>query len=265
MKHEPVVWHYGLMAERWAEGINETPELSFLEKEIRRFGQPVLDVACGTGRLLLPMLRAGIDIDGCDISSDMLDHCRRKAINEGFQPHLNEQPMHIFNMPHRYNTIYICGSFGLAGSREKDMATLQRCYDHLHTGGALLLNIQAEYTSSESWSMWLQEQRHRLPQAWPKTGNRKLTADGSENIAFFRTVEFDPLEQSYTRQVRLEKRVDGILIVSEEYTLRGNIYFKNEVLLMLKLAGFDQITVRGDYTDEPASAEHEELVITAIK
>jgi 2-polyprenyl-3-methyl-5-hydroxy-6-metoxy-1,4-benzoquinol methylase len=32
----------------------------------------VLDVACGSGRLLLPLLRAGIDIDGCDISGDML-------------------------------------------------------------------------------------------------------------------------------------------------------------------------------------------------
>lgn len=265
MNKEPVIWHYGLMAERWAETINETPELSFFEKEIGRFGQPVLDVACGTGRLLLPLLRAGIDIDGCDISGDMLHHCRQKAIHDGFHPHLEEQPMHAFDMPRRYKTIYICGSFGLAGSREKDAATLRCCYEHLNNGGALLLNIQAEYNSPESWSVWLQEQRRTLPQPWPKEGKKRIAADGSENIAYFRTVELDPLEQCFTRQVQLEKRVNGETIVSEEYSLRGNIYFKNEVVLMLNLAGFSQITVRGDYSDAFATAEHEELIFTAIK
>jgi SAM-dependent methyltransferase len=62
MADEPLVWHYGLMAERWAEADGDTPELSFFLKQIARFGQPVLDVACGTGRLLLPLLRAGIDV-----------------------------------------------------------------------------------------------------------------------------------------------------------------------------------------------------------
>ena len=64
MTGQPVIWHYGLMAERWAEFLTETPELDFFQSVISRFGQPVLDVACGTGRLLLPLSRLGIDIDG---------------------------------------------------------------------------------------------------------------------------------------------------------------------------------------------------------
>ena len=43
------------------------------------------------------------------------------------------------------------------------------------------------------------------------------------------------------------------------------MYFKNELLLMLNVAGFREISVRGDYTDERATADHEELVFTAIK
>ena len=265
MRDEPVVWHYGLMAERWAESINETPELPFFEKAIARFGQPVLDVACGTGRLLLPLLRAGINVDGCDISGDMLHHCRTKATREGFSPHLYEQPMHAFEIPRKYKTIYICGSFGLAGSRENDLATLQRCHEHLENGGALLLNIQAEYTSPESWNLWLSEARHRLPQAWPKKGRRRVASDGSENIAYFRYIDIDPLGQSYTQQVRIERWVSGEMMTSEEYILRGNMYLKNEVLLMLKVAGFREIVVQGDYTDEPATSDHEELIFTAIK
>ena len=265
MTDDAVVWHYGLMAECWAEFNNDAREAPFFRREIARFGQPVLDVACGTGRLLLPLLRAGIDVDGCDISADMLHHCRRKAAGEGLSPNLYRQPMHAFDLPRRYRTIYICDSFDLAGSREKDLETLRRCYAHLEDDGALLLNIQAEYTSPEAWEWWLSAKRQTLPEAWPEEGRRRIAADGSEYTDRFRIFQVDPLEQSFTRQVRLEKRRFGALIASEEHTLRGNMYFKNELLLMLKVAGFREITVRGDYTDEPATADHEELVFTAIR
>ena len=144
MTDELHIWHYGLMAERWAKTINDAPELGFYEKQIEEYGQPVLDVACGTGRLLLPLLRTGIDIDGCDISGDMLQYCLQWVQQEGFQAHLVEQPMHAFEMPRQYKTIYICGSFGLAGSRGKDLETLRCCYKHLQSDGALIFNIQAE-------------------------------------------------------------------------------------------------------------------------
>ena len=78
-------------------------------------------------------------------------------------------------------------------------------------------------------------------------------------------VQVDPLEQSYTRQVRLEKWAAGKLAASEEYTLRGNTCFKQELLLMLKVAGFREITVYGDYTDDPANADSNELVFAALK
>jgi SAM-dependent methyltransferase len=265
MADKPVIWHYGLMAERWAKYINEAPELPYFNSAIMRFGQPVLDVACGTGRLLLPLLREGIDIDGCDISGDMLFHCRNKAELEGFDPNLYEQPMHSFEIPRKYKTIYICGSFGLAGSRDNDLAALQRCYEHLEEGGALLLNIQAEYTSHESWNKWLTENQQVLPEPWPKDGDLRTTADGSENIAYFRFVHLDPLEQSYTREVRIEKWISGEKVAEEVYELRGNVYLKNEVMLMLKVAGFREIVVHGDYSDEIAAAKHVELNFTAVK
>jgi ubiquinone/menaquinone biosynthesis C-methylase UbiE len=265
MADEPQIWHYGLMAERWAKCINDTPELDFYKKQIEKFGQPVLDVACGTGRLLLALLRAGIDMDGCDLSKDMLHFCRQRVQQEGFHAHLIEQPMHAFKLPRLYKTIYICDSFGLAGSQENDLETLRCCYRHLESEGALILNIQAEYADPETWQLWLEENRQHLPQAWPQEGNRRVATDGRENIATFRTVEIDPLEQRYTRQVRLEKWVKGELIRSEEYSLRGNMYFKNEVKLMLALAGFENIAVYGDYQLEPATSEHREIIFIATK
>lgn len=265
MTDKPLNWFYGLMAERVAEFHPETPELPFFLNAIARFGQPVLDVPCGAGRLLIPLARAGIDIDGCDISGDMLRHCRQKADREGLHPHLYEQAIHTFELPHKYRTIFICDSFGLAGSRENDLETLRRCYIHLEEGGALLVNIQAEYTSPEEWDLWLSKNCLALPQPWPEEAEQRIAPDGSEYLTWFRYVQIDPLEQSFSRQVRLEKRLNGELVASEEYLFRGNMYLKNELLLMLKVAGFHNITLHGDYTDKPATLDSEELVFTAIK
>ncbi len=265
MTDEPLVWHYGLMAERWGEFLIDAPEVAFFLREIERYGQPVLDLACGAGRLLVPLLVAGIDIDGCDISPDMLDQCRTAATRAGGDPALSAQPMHQFGLPRRYRTIYICDSFGLAGSRENDLDALRRCHEHLEDGGALLLTVDAEYTAAGSWDRWLPEARRALPESWPADAPRRTAADGSEHLARFRSVAVDPLDQTYTREVRLEKWREGALIASEEYLLRGNMYLKSEVALMLRMAGFSRISVRGDYTDEPATADHEKLVFAAIR
>lgn len=260
-----VIWHYGLMAERWAEFVTDAPEVTYLLQAIARYGQPVLDLACGTGRVLLPLLRAGVDIDGCDISKDMLQYCRSKAAREGLSANLYADPMDAFELPRTYKTIYMCGSFGLAGSREKDLETLRHCYAHLDDGGAFVLDIQAEYTSASSWNLWLAEYRHAMPQPWPEKGDGRIAGDGSEHFAQFRMVNVDPLEQTYTRQVRLEKWSGGGLVAAEEHTLCGSMYFKHEVLLMLKVVGFNAISVHGGYTDEPPTADHEDLVFTAIR
>jgi hypothetical protein len=113
--------------------------------------------------------------------------------------------------------------------------------------------------------MWLSEKRKSLPEPWPDKGSGRIASDGSEHFAQFRLTAFDPLEQSYVREVRLEKWVNGKLAASEEYTLRGNIYFKNELLLMLNVAGFQDITVCGEFTEQVATANHEDLVFTAIR
>jgi SAM-dependent methyltransferase len=82
LKGDPKRWHYSLMAERWAEFLNETPELEFFDRAAAKYDEPVLDLACGAGRLLVPLLRSGIDVDGYDFCQDMLDQCKRIAFRE---------------------------------------------------------------------------------------------------------------------------------------------------------------------------------------
>ncbi len=265
MSDSPLSWHFGLMAEYWSEFVKDTPQLPFLRAAIEQYGRPVLDVGCGTGRLLLPLLREGVEIDGVDLSADMLSHCRRKAASEGLSTNLYTQPMHAYSLPRKYRTIYMIDSFGLGGSRQYDLQALQRAYDHLEDGGALLVNIYASYNDPGDWRMWLKEYRDKLPANWMEQPDIEHTSDGGEIRSWFRTLRVDPLEQYKLMEVRLEKWMHGQRVDEARYSLRENVYCQSEVLLMLQLAGFGEVTVSGDYTGEPATSEHKDLIFTAVR
>ena len=145
-----------------------------------RFGEPALDVACGTGRLLIPFLRAGLDVDGCDISSDMLALCARKAEAEGFHPQLFPQAMHQLSLPRCYKSIVVCGAFGIGGSLAQDQEALRRIFSHLAPGGALFLDNYVPYKDADEWRYWMKEEGEKLPEPWPSSGQRKITRSGEE-------------------------------------------------------------------------------------
>lgn len=265
MTPEPQTWHYGLVAKWWAEFRHEGPEIAYHQKLIETHGQPALDVACGTGRLLLPYLRAGLDVDGCDISPDMLALCREQAEREGFAPRLYQQAMHELDLPRTYKTIFICGSFGIGGDRRHDMEALRRIYRHLDPGGVLALENYLPYGSGNQWQYWVKEKRQQLPEAWPPPGERDHASDGTDYELRMRLVDVDPLEQVITLQVRVEQWQQGQLIAEEERLLKSHEYFRDELLMMLGQVGFAEIKVQGDFTEAEASSEHNVLVFIARK
>lgn len=137
MPEPPRTWHYGLIAQYWAQFNDDfrPHEIPYFRRFIEDDGQPALDVGCGTGRLLIPYLRSGLDVDGCDVSPDMIALCREKAAREGLSPQLHVQPMHDLDMPRRYRTIYVCGAFGLGSTRDQDTEALRRFREHLDPVG----------------------------------------------------------------------------------------------------------------------------------
>src|SRR5439155_20478682 len=140
-------------------------ELAYLRWFVEA-GQPAVDVACGTGRLLIPYLRDGLDVDGCDVSADMLALCREKAEREGLNPTLYEQPMHELEVPRAYRTVFVCGGFGVGSSRERDVQALGRFHELLEPGGTLVLDNEAPYANERLWRYWLRKERAGLPEEW---------------------------------------------------------------------------------------------------
>ena len=121
-------------------------------------------------------------------------------------------------------------------------AALRRCYDHLVPGGTLVFSHYLPNDDPERWSYWLPEQRQRLPEAWPEAGNRKRAGDGDEIELRARLVDLDPIEQRQTLEMRAELWREGRLVAQEDRLLQENLYFRNEILLMLAHAGFADVS-----------------------
>jgi SAM-dependent methyltransferase len=263
---KPQIWHHGLVARYWAEFETDGgPEQSFYRKLIERFGQPALDLGCGSGRLLLPYLWDGLDVDGCDYSEDMVAACQERAKREGFSTRLYAQAMHELDLPQRYRTIFACGVIGLGGERSLTMQAMERCYEHLRHDGVFAFDYMVRWNDPPAWLSRLPENRRALPQAWPDSGKRVRLTDGSELELVARTVSTDPLENVATRQLRARLWQDSELVAEEIHTQNLDDYSKNELVLMLERAGFDELQLFGDFTDEPATADHSNLVFIAKK
>jgi len=262
----PRTWHYGLVAKWWAEFSEDGPEIAYFQKYVEQ-GQPALDVACGTGRLLFPYLRAGLDVDGCDVSADMIELCREKAEREGLSPTLFVQPMHELDPPRSYKTIFVCGGFGLGSTREQDVEALSRFYENLEPAGTLVLDNENPYSGSYPWRSWRKEERANLPRPRvPLAGaERRLGADGAEYALESRLLDLDPLEQVATYEMRAGMWRDGELVQEEEHSLRINFYFKNELLLLLERAGFTDVEIHGDHREEAATGASDFLVFVAMR
>jgi SAM-dependent methyltransferase len=110
--------------------------LDFYLRLARAAGGPVLDVACGTGRILLPCLQAGVDVEGLDLFPDMLATLRKKAAALGFQPRLHQADMASFRLDRRYALIMIpFNAFVHNLTTDSQIASLACCREHLTPGG----------------------------------------------------------------------------------------------------------------------------------
>jgi SAM-dependent methyltransferase len=255
-------WHYGVTARWWAEFNTSGPEIDYYRRYVEA-GQPALDLACGTGRLLLPYLRDGLDVDGCDVSADMIALCREAAEREGLEPSLYVQPKHELDLPRRYRTVFMCGALGVGSTRAEDQEALRRVHDHLEPGGTFVLDNEVPYADGAGWEYWLPDARATLPRPRRQPGKRRVGSDGAEYELRSRLLDVDPLEQ----QVRMEMRAfmwrDGELVAEDEHLLTLTLYFKDEIVLMLERAGFVDVTVRAALTDAEPTGVDDFLVYTA--
>ncbi len=139
---------YGFVADLYdlVPPYRDRPDVAFFVGSSRLSGGPVLELGCGTGRILIPTAEAGIEIVGIDISRRMLDACRRKlagrpdSVRERVR--LVEGDMREFDLDRKFALITTpFRAFQHLIQVEEQISCLRSIHRHLTDAGRLILDL----------------------------------------------------------------------------------------------------------------------------
>ena len=114
-------------------------ELPLLRKFLRRHPGQALELGCGSGRLLLPLLEEGFQIEGLDNAPEMIALCQAAAKERGLSPTLHTGDLFALPPETRYHAIAI-PAFTLQLLPDPIAAVMQ-LRDLLHEGGGLYFSV----------------------------------------------------------------------------------------------------------------------------
>ncbi len=124
----------------------DRPDVKLFVEAAVESGGPVLEVGCGTGRVLLPTARAGVSITGLDLSEYMLDVCRSALQNEPRavqeRVELIQGDMRSFDLGKKFNLITTpFRPFQHLITTKDQIRCLENIHRHLKPGGTFILDI----------------------------------------------------------------------------------------------------------------------------
>jgi SAM-dependent methyltransferase len=229
-------------------------DIPFWLETAREAPGPVLDLGCGTGRILLPLLEAGVDADGVDLYQPMLEQARKKAAVRGFRLRLVASDMRSFRMPRRYARIIIAfNTFAHADTTEAQLETLRSCRDHLEPGGAVILHMS--YPGPRYWAEPDGKPVMEIETARPVDGHRFQMWD---------TRFKDTVAQCQRSEIEIrELGPDGAPVASRRLHTTQRWVYRFELELLFRLAGFSRWELFGGFAREPLERPDQQIVAWA--
>jgi SAM-dependent methyltransferase len=226
-----------------------------LAREAKTKG-PILDIACGTGRILLPCMQAGADGDGLDLHQPMLDRLRRNAAALGLSPNLCQADMSDFRLPRRYALIMITfNAFIHNVTQAAQIRCLTCCREHLLPGGVLAFDTY--FPSVEILSAPQDTRALEGEVTDPRTGRL---------LRMYDTRRFDPVDQIQHSLTEIEE-IDGAgaarVIQRSEFSVRW--VYKAEMALLLRAAGFERWEIYGGFDRRELTKETDGMVVMGLK
>ncbi len=139
---DPADFYTGIVADLYGplKAFSQDPEpyAAFIQQT----GVPALELGCGDGDPLLELRRRGLDVDGVDSSSDMLERLRRRAEEQDIGATVFHQRMETLNLPRRYRAIFLAGpTFTLLPDDDTALAALRGISAHLAESGTALVPL----------------------------------------------------------------------------------------------------------------------------
>lgn len=237
----------GLMAQAWDVLRGDTSrwaDRSFYLELIRQYGQPVLDIGCGTGRLTLDYLAQGVDIEGVDNSPEMLAICRQKAAELGLEPVLYEQFMEELHLPRQYRTILIpSSSIQLITDREQVERALGNIRAQLTTGGAVVASIMTLWKAGD-----------------PLESQEESSAVRESDGVIFRRVaraRFSPESECEHTEDLYQMIVDGAVVAEQAHrrSPATRSYTQAQARALFERAGFENVRLCSEFRLEAVKPE----------
>ncbi len=228
-------------------------DLAFYLNLGRQANGPVLEVACGTGRVLLPLLQAGVDIDGVDLNAPMLDRLRSKAGSLSLTPNLYQGDMRDFTTPRKYALIIIpFNAFVHNLTTDDQLRTLRVCREHLERGGSLAMSL---FHPNFTIIMAPQGRELEMETSPPQTDRR---------LRLYDTRTMDRVQQiQYSKNEIEELDEDGTLIAVHRSETSMRWIYRAEMELLLRVAGYSRWEIAGGFDGRRLVKDDDLMIVQA--
>lgn len=199
---------------------------------------PLLELMCGSGRLLVPLAARGLKLHGVDASAAMLASCEARLAARELVAPLFRQDLTQLNLPFRYAAAFVAmGSFQLITDPGAALSALRRIRAHLVDPGLLLLDM---FVPSES--------AQRLGAPLVEVRTVRLADDTTIALRSESTV-WAEARMSRT-DYRYAHRRGAARLAEEHETLTLTWYAPDDIVAMLTESGFSDATVLESKRDD---------------
>ena len=217
----------------------------------RTAGGPVLEAACGTGRILLRLIAAGVDADGFDASGPMIERLHAKARAQAWPVSAVVADMREFSLPRRYARV-ICAFNGFAHceTTEDQIRALEGFKRHLLPGGAAVIHLS--YPSPKYWSE---------PDGAPVLETETKMPSTGRTLQLWDTRFKDPVAQRQRSEVEVrEVGPDGRTFASHRFETSQRWVYRFELELLFRAAGFKRWEIAGGFRGQPLTEPDDQMI-----
>lgn len=253
-----VVKYYDL-----AFGISGEAEVNWYLDKVKTFGGPVLDLACGTGRLSILIAKAGYKVTAIDFSEGMLKIFKKSLLKSPIQVRdriqIDHQRMTTFNLDQKFNTIVCCDAFFHNTTVEDEILCLHKVAEHLTPQGVFVFNLP-----NPSCEFILKASKNKSG-IFEERGRYDL----GEKCGFLLVEQAqigDPALQTITTKLRITRYDNtGKVVEKGESSWISRGLFKYEAIHLLHRCGFEIRKLVGDYKDGPVIKGSQLIFVTGLR
>ena len=223
-------WLYDLVHEKAAD----SEQVAFYERQIGRYGSPVLELACGTGNYLVTLSQNDVEISGLDVSSEMLHAAERRAENENTETNLINADMRDFDLNQKFALVFVAGnSFQHLNTLEDVEACFASVRKHLKPDGRFIVEI---FNPSLELLSRNPNERFFVGEYKTKDGWIVLT----ENVRYDAATQINHLDWHYKNQFMRDEQ-------TVSFTMRQ--FFPQELDSLFRYNGFQIRAKYGDFDE----------------